>query len=585
MTLAKNVTVNGGSRMVALLNTGTVETAASFRGDFSNAILRTEGGKVTISDGTWNNSNAGSDGYSVLIFNKGIDTSLAAEDAANVTITGGTFNSKRGCGTNNIASGTSNLTITGGTFDGTTGVFWPSAGTLTLGNADGTGPSFTDWTCFEISSGTVVFNGGTYNASKYTTQKFETSAAVTAYDGSSGLKGYTDAVTIIAYRNESAKGTHTAYDVVPLSVTINGGTFSSAKNYAVRYVDCNSNTASSAKKAEYNYTPTLKINGGTFNSAVDLSTATDDSIKTSISGGTFTENMTKYCVSGKAAYQDTDKNTYTVKDVESVTVTESTVVENETTAGNNTVTVSSAIQGTNEEKAAIAEAAQSVALASTTTDSTASVIVPDETASDTETQAALDKLQASGIITVAEDGTIQAGDAKATVTLVYEVYLAVEATGYTTDENTNTNTLTLDITPKYDVKATIATDGVHQTQDNTVTVATGKTATVTQSVDVFVDLPDGFVDEEVTTAYVTHEHEGTTYLYKGTINEKNVLTFTNPNGFSSFTISTKAPEGSWINRSGEGAKEFDSLQKAVDDVQNDEIISFEADNDDMLAAQ
>jgi hypothetical protein len=123
----------------------------------------------------------------------------------------------------------------------------------------------------------------------------------------SGPYGHGDAITIIANRSISANGEHSSYDSTQMSVTITGGTFSSAKNYAVRYVDCDYGDNADAT---YNYEPLVSITGGTFNSAVDFSTANAADTKAAkpITGGTFSSDVKDYVAEGYSSVNvGTDK--------------------------------------------------------------------------------------------------------------------------------------------------------------------------------------------------------------------------------------------------------------------------------------
>jgi hypothetical protein len=88
------------------------------------------------------------------------------------------------------------------------------------------------------------------------------------------------------------------------------------------------------------------------------------------------------------------------------------------------------------------------------------------------------------------------------------------------------------------------------------------------------------VEAGTTTVYVDHVHDGKTYTYKGTV-EGNKLTFTNPNGFSLFTIRSKAPKFS-VNQENVGVTEYGTLQDAVDAVQDDDIIDLGAASSDTV---
>jgi hypothetical protein len=97
-------------------------------------------------------------------------------------------------------------------------------------------------------------------------------------------------------------------------------------------------------------------------------------------------------------------------------------------------------------------------------------------------------------------------------------------------------------------------------------------------------LPSEFAGD-ATTAYITHEHGENHYLYKGTIeagedDNTKVLKFSNPNGFSKFKISLKAPDFA-IERAN-GMATYATLAEAVADVENDEIIEVSGTNNETI---
>lgn len=114
---------------------------------------------------------------------------------------------------------------------------------------------------------------------------------------SSGSANAGDAVSIIARR---AAG----YVTAPLSVNIAGGTFTSAQNYAVRYLDCNqaSNAAQLTQDVE------VRITGGDFSGSIAVVDAefVAEVEQKFITGGTFsTEPSKDYIASGYEATQTT----------------------------------------------------------------------------------------------------------------------------------------------------------------------------------------------------------------------------------------------------------------------------------------
>lgn len=160
-------------------------------------------------------------------------------------------------------------------------------------------------------------------------------------------------------------------------------------------------------------------------------------------------------------------------------------------------------------------------------------------------KAGLEELKKQGVAT----GTVQ----ESAVTIVVQPYLSMEVRGVETpaegESAEGRKTFTLDITPMYRTVATTANvagnDDIivkgEEAGETANAVVMGKPAklNVTKPVEMTIRLPDGFAAED-TTLYVLHQKDdGRRYQYVGTVNDENVLTFTNPNGFSVFTISTQ----------------------------------------------
>lgn len=104
--------------------------------------------------------------------------------------------------------------------------------------------------------------------------------------------------------------------------------------------------------------------------------------------------------------------------------------------------------------------------------------------------------------------------------------------------------LTLDITPIYEKVAYI--DGNESTK---ITLATGELE-VTKAVTITVPVPAGMFQPD--NLYVKHEHDGKVNGYAATLNN-NVVTFTNPHGFSRFTIFNDTRSGSITYKDKDGA--------------------------------
>lgn len=129
---------------------------------------------------------------------------------------------------------------------------------------------------------------------------------------------------------------------------------------------------------------------------------------------------------------------------------------------------------------------------------------------------------------------------------------------------------TLDITPKY---RTIATTADPRTGNivlkegdearNAVQMGESKELTISKTVTITLPLPTEFTTSGTDKLYVKHvKNNGRAFFYTGSVTG-NTLTFTNPNGFSSFTVSKKNDAKAEINGIG-----YASLQDAIHDVAN-----------------
>ena len=162
------------------------------------------------------------------------------------------------------------------------------------------------------------------------------------------------------------------------------------------------------------------------------------------------------------------------------------------------------------------------------------------------------------------------------VTLFVQAYLDITPTEYKPEEQT----LTFDITPMSRVVASTEKDSEklvikgEETSDgpaNAVIVGEPKPLTVNRQVTITLTLPGSFNQE---TVYVVHTKEdGTQYLYDGTVDGNKVLTFTNPNGFSDFTVYGADPAAARVYANGEGVGTaagtgYLTLQEAVNAVKN-----------------
>lgn len=163
------------------------------------------------------------------------------------------------------------------------------------------------------------------------------------------------------------------------------------------------------------------------------------------------------------------------------------------------------------------------------------------------------------------------------VTIVIQPYMDVNIVEVSTEGDSKT--LTLDITPKYNVVATtanldgespdkivIADAGVEGA--NAAIVEAAMPLTITQPVTVTIPLPDGFAGDAETLCIEHEKSASRTYFYTGKV-ASGVLTFTNPHGFSQFTISATNDAAAEIDGIG-----YATLQQAVDEVADGKTIKL-----------
>lgn len=227
-------------------------------------------------------------------------------EPGNLTVTGGTIKASNAYAidTNNIESVGCNATVLAGDISSVrTPVYWPSSGTLTIGDKlTGKGPNIStdNGSGIEICAGTLDLYGG--NISGQSTEYPSDSDLLDQYAQHSGTASMGDGITVVANRS-------TGYAKYPLSVNIHGGTISSNNNYGVRYLNCDLNRTDGSKMAQQFDTV---IDGGTFTSTLEnvdstfSGTLTDGIIK----GGTFNKLDIDVCMADGFALLARDGGTF-----------------------------------------------------------------------------------------------------------------------------------------------------------------------------------------------------------------------------------------------------------------------------------
>ena len=167
-------------------------------------------------------------------------------------------------------------------------------------------------------------------------------------------------------------------------------------------------------------------------------------------------------------------------------------------------------------------------------------------------------------------------------TIKVVAYLQVTATSYTQGGEDTEKAFTLDIQPMYKVVATNA-DGDESGSLESDKLNVSSTA---EPVKITVGLPSAFASDASTPVYVYHKN----YIYATTLDASGTsggnlvtATFTNPHGFSAFTLKTTA--GASVTDLNGQTTVYATLQDAVNAVKNGETIKLLADNQTATVAK
>ena len=301
----------------------------------------------------------------------------------------------------------------------------------------------------------------------------------------------------------------------------------------------------------------LKVTGGYFSSekpnfaAMNGTAAYLNGIE--VSGGYFTSDPAKYLVDGKVStVSDKAGYAFMVADKTDEIIPVKPVVDKP------------AVPKADELPNTIpADEKEEVATAAGTITAPEVADIANETAQNiTDDEAAALKQAA-----VAQGLTVNDGD---TATLYVTTFMEVEPKVY----NPTTNELVLEITPKYNLVVSTAATADDIKEDNSQVIGDAQELKVDQPVKISMELPSSFTVDAGTKIYVQHEKNDVTYVYEATVTEvngKKMISFVNPHGFSTFTVTTAAPAAQI------GSTSYATLQNAVDAVADGETIKALAD--------
>lgn len=340
-------------------------------------------------------------------------------------------------------------------------------------------------TGIEIRAGKLTVNGATVNGNGIPT-------SVTPNGN-----GSTSAGAGIAVAQHTTK--------LPIDVTISDGMISGYTGL----LESNPQNNPEAAIARVN----INVTGGKF-AAINggKNAVSSDDKRVIISGGVFAQKFdNSYCATGMTVIDSKD-TTYPWT-VGTVKVQDENEIKTDTQKGATQATLSSEIAKTDETAATAVGASVTPTKLTDTTPITA----------DDKAQA-LTELVKNKKVKLTDDGKIPAGT---TVTVVKETYLDVTVTAY----DAKSNTVSMDITPKYNLIAVAKTG----TNEEKVTLESAQDAKV-GSTEVEVTLPEAFKGNKV---YINHNNGAN--LYVATADKTTGKIKFTTNGFSPFTFALSNP--------------------------------------------
>lgn len=419
------------------------------------------------------------------------------------------------------------ITFNGGTYNEQVYLASGDKSTYTISNG-------TFKNSLEIDAGRLDISGGTFTANIDTSGN--ANHPVTNNNGSGAYVG-----TLVVCKPDGSSATGYIGDAV---VNITGGTFENtfANGETIVVADFGKEQEN-VGDAKVTISDNAKIKGVVKAYASENNTG----MNFSITGGYFTTDPSAYVASGYVA-GTSDVSGYSYKVVE------------KTNTGNVEVKPAVAEPEVKVDKIPQADQEKVAAAAATVSAPTLGAAAVDEA----------QKINEDKANELLKDVNVGDGDKK----LYVQSSLKVEPTAY--DETTKT--LALEITPQYRVVASTATTADKIKLDgntkNAQVVQDYQPMNITKATVVTMELPADFASGVDKLSIQHTKSNGTVEYYTGTVAEqsgKHLLTFTT-NGFSPFVISVPAASI--------GENVYPTLQAAVENVKNNEIIKLAKDVDE-----
>jgi len=556
----------------ALVNKGTltiVDSSAgktgrvTAAGENASALYNDVGATATLNGGTFTTNTASGAltttqqdnmyvirNHGTMTMNDGVTvtTGGAYQLSTNTMITNGYEQNERASGDENVyhLAKPAEMTINGGSYSGAIFVVkngdW--SGKLTIN-----GGTFTN---IGTTGGTVMHYGAVLSNSNNCTATVNNGTFI----------GYTNGLDpVIKVKDKLAVSEGTG-------LTIKGGTFS-INSSSGDVIDAFAKTGAAA--------PILNIEGGNFtgtftNNGENKAGYSIATSVISVSGGYFTADPSAYLVANKVAVTS-DMSGYNYM------VAARAANAAKVAAADPVVENPAAQSGTDAEKKAAADLGNAIANPQASTppsiDQGAAGAAANTVANSNTTTPA----QGAAALT---NAGINGATAKNTK-IVIQTYLDITIENVA--KNGGTTTVTLDITPMYQKVATTASDPtapdaikLNTDGKNAVVLESAQRLTVTKPVMVTIPLSADF---PAGTLYVRHQlASGKFRTYQGTVDDNHVLTFYNPDGFSMFTLTSANTSSAEVNGVG-----YDTLQEAVDAVQNGQTVKVLKDNESAVVSR